>query len=134
MNTITMTATYDDVWWDGDDDDEDPQERGGYTDPRNPWGGFRQEMPSTPGDAGYSTWEAWMGDNVETVSFDNVEEAAQFVIDFPGGVWDLRDGEPEMDYKTGHTISVTLHVDRGDMPAVFAQVEILERDAARSDR
>lgn len=58
----------------------------GYTDPRNPWGGFRDECP--PGTIG-EAFTAWYGENAQIVEFDTVEEAAAFAQDFPGAVSDL---------------------------------------------
>jgi hypothetical protein len=122
--SIKVTATYDTVEWDGED--EDPIEHGGYTDPSNPWGGFRQEMPNTPEEAGYDSWAAWSAENVDTVEFETVEEAAQFVVDFPGGVWDLRECNPETDHRTGVTMSVTLHVEETHRDAVFALAKAIQ--------
>lgn len=124
MTTITMSATYQTVLWEGED--EEPTEGGGFTDPANPWGGFRSELPAhvNPG-------PEWYAENVATVTFHDLESAAQFVADFPGGVWDHREGEAEQDYRTGEYTSVILHVDE-HAAEVLALAEAIERaeDAA----
>lgn len=106
---ITMTATYDVDWF--EDDEEDPYNEGGFTDPDNPWGGFRSELKA---------WEnpgpEWCADNVKRVTFDSLVDAAEYVVDFPGGVWDWSECEAEQDVRTGRWTRVTLHV-KSDEPA-----------------
>jgi hypothetical protein len=125
---ITMSATYDTTLWEGED--EEPIEGGGFTDPTNPWGGFRVELP-----AHENRTPQWYTENVTTVSFDDIAEAAQFVVDFPGAVWDYCEGEAEQDYRTGEYTSVTLHV-REHAAAVFAAARELQaaEDAALARR
>lgn len=129
MLTIKMTATYDTVEW--EDGCEEPITTGGYTDPSNPWGGWKNEMPD---DIHGEAAKAWATENVETVTFNNLLEAAEFVADFPGGVWDYSECEAEQDYRTGVSTRVTLHVD-GFETAVFNIAHAIEaaRDRALSD-
>lgn len=141
--TITMRATFQDVEWESDEPDTEPTITGGFTDPNNPWGGFRSEAPEgLVGEA----FVAWRDENVETLTFDDIEEAAEFIVDFPGGVWDWCEGESSTDYKTGVNTEVTLHVEsdweilyegptirviRDDAAAAFNRATILqaEKDA-----
>lgn len=130
MLTIKMTATYDTAQW--EDDSDEPITTGGYTNPSNPWGGWKNEMPDgIHGEAA----KAWMAENVETITFNNFVEAAKFVADFPGGVWDYSECEAEQDLPTGVWTRVTLHVD-GFETAVFNIAHATEaaRDRALSDR
>lgn len=121
---ITMSATYDIVAWFGDD--EEPTESGGFTDPENPWGGFRVELPAQENRS-----PQWYTENVTTVEFDDLFEAARFVADFPGGVWDHRECEAEQDYRSGEYTRVTLHV-REHAPVVLMLATWMEaaEDAA----
>ena len=131
MAQITMTATYQTTVWESDEPDTEPTICGGFTDPSNPWGGFKCELPD--GCVGEAA-EAWMAENVETLTFDTVEEAAQFVADFPGGVWDYSASEPEMDHKTGVYMEVTLHVKGsagGRRKNVFALAHKIEAERDR---
>lgn len=104
---VTVVATYDTVEWVEDQDGpcEDPLEDGGFCDPCNPWGGMQTEDP-------------------QEVTFDSLGEAAQFAIDFPGGIWDWSESESEQDYRTGVWKSVTLHI-RDHQEAVFALMDML---------
>lgn len=125
--TITMTATYDTTEWESEEPDTDPTITHGFTDPSNPWGGFKHEMPDgCVGDAA----KAWMAENVERLEFGDFEEAAQFVADFPGGVWDYRECEADQDYRTGVYTRVTLHVESniGGLLVRVAEIEA-ERNA-----
>jgi hypothetical protein len=130
MITIQMTATYDTVEW--EDGSEEPITTHGFTDPSNPWGGWKYELPD--GVVG-ETAKAWMAENVETLTFNNLLEAAQFVADFTGGVWDYSECEPDQDYRTGISTRVTLHV-HGHEQAVFAIARQLEsaRDRELAER
>lgn len=105
---ITMTATYSDTEWESDEPDTDPTITSGFTDPRNPWGGFHSEVPE--GLVGEAFTE-WCKDNVERLEFDDVNEAAEFIAEFPGGVWDWSESEPDLNYRTGVYTEVTLHVE-----------------------
>lgn len=125
--TIEMTATYDEVWF--EEGEEDPHELGGFTDPHNPWGGFRTELP-----AAENPGPEWYAENVTTVSFAGVEEAAEFVVDFPGGVWNYSESESGQDVRTGHWLSVTLHVGGDEEAAVFARAEEIEAERAAAYR
>jgi hypothetical protein len=122
--TITMSATFETVEY--DDHDDGPLYGGGYTSPTNPWGGFKYNLPDgCHGEAA----EAWMAENVETVTFDSIEEAAQFVADFPGGVWQYSQGTPSTD-AAGVETTVTLIVD-GHRDAVFALARTIEDERDR---
>lgn len=118
---VGLTATYDQVWWDNDEQ-EDPNEEGGFTDPLNPWGGFKHELPChLSGDA----FKAWVADHVKVVEC-NPWEAAQTVVDFPGGVWDRNECDSEQDVRTGRWTSVTLHVPTEHQELVFALADVIE--------
>lgn len=124
MITITMAATYETVQW--EEECEEPDVERGYTDPSNPWGGWRYAMPeSMHGEAA----RAWIAENAETVTFHTLQEAAQFVADFPGGVWAYSECWPEQD--TGAYTTVTLHVD-GFRDAVFAIAHAMEASSTRT--
>lgn len=119
---VTMTATYSRMWYESDEPDTDPTMEHGWTDPRNPWGGFRTEVPEHE-----SPTPEWYEENVEKITFDNLWEAAEFVVDFPGGVWDFREGEYDtVDYRKGIEMEVTLHV-QDHQPAVFELADYLQR-------
>lgn len=47
MTTVTLTATYDCVWW-PPDEDPDPITWGGFCDPCNPWGTADDDPPPDP--------------------------------------------------------------------------------------
>lgn len=108
---ITVTATYDTVEWKDEEDgcpSEEPIETGGFTDPENPWGGWKTELPQ-----GTNPPPEWYDSNVKRVTFDTAWEAAEFILDFPGGVLDYSEGEGEQDLRTGVWTRVTLHVEGG---------------------
>lgn len=145
---IVLRATYEELTWpepgdaDYDEGDNYPRTEGGYTDPHNPWGGFKTAVPE--GLCG-PPFTAWRDENAKTVVFDDddpgtlddgdwffavdrdartmdlddgrwqtfsaLEHAAQFIVDFPGGVWDFSEGEGSTNYRTGVETSVTLHVE-----------------------
>lgn len=131
MLTAEITATFEIVY--PSDPDVYPDTEGGYTDPSNPWGGFRQVMPNTPGEAGYVDWAAWSAENVETLTL-TLWDAALFVLDFPGAVWDhptFTDCDPSIDYGTGESMTVTAHV-RGHAAAVFELADVIDRHKLRS--
>ena len=97
--------------------DENYREESGWTDPSNPYGGFKTDDP-------------------QFEEFDDVVEAAEFIRDWDyGGIWDLEidAGEGATDYRTGKNTTVTLHVDRGDradMVLEMADRLIQEKDKA----
>jgi hypothetical protein len=103
---IKVTAVYETYFWENPED-EWPIETSGYTDPMNPWGGFKTETP--PGLVG-AEFSRWRDENVTTVEFDTGWEAAEFILDFSGGVWDYSESESEEDYRTGVWTQVTLFV------------------------
>lgn len=126
--TIRMRATYDETWRESADDDAETLTAGGYTDPSNPWGGFRYEKPDGLVGEAFVVWQA---ENAEVVEFDTVEEAAQFVADFPGAVWDLW---PDCDESTNgddRSMRVVLHV-LDQAPAVHALARQIQ-DATDAD-
>lgn len=92
---IRVRATFDAVSW--DDDSEDPNERGGWVDPLNPWGSFEQDSDDDSAEPDTVLCTAW--------------EAAELVHDFPGAVWDYSDNcDAEQNIRTGEWKRVTLHV------------------------
>lgn len=133
---IIMRATYEELEWpeEGDPDyvegDNQPRRTGGYTDPHNPWGGLDSEIPEGLCGEPFSIWRE---ENVEPLVFDDddpstlddgefdddgvwrdfsaLEVAARFIVDFPGAVWDLWEGEYSMNFRTGIERGVTLHVE-----------------------
>lgn len=119
MPTIRMRATYMIHTW-PDEPDTYPDEESGYTDPRNPWGGFRDAVPD---DLIGEAFARWRDENAAVIEFDSVEEAAQFVADFPGGVWDWEETEWDR-LDDGRDMEVTLHlVNDDDKEAVFAAAD-----------
>lgn len=101
-----MRATYTCWWWPSSEPDSDHWTWGGYCDPSNPYGTLDKEPREQ-----YHV----EGDEPIVESFDDRDEAVKFIVDFPGGVWDLAEGEPEQDYRTGVYYEVTLHVDDVDL-------------------
>jgi hypothetical protein len=130
---IRMRATFGTTVWESPEPDTEPTVGHGFTDPNNPWGGLRAEMPEgICGDLAAK----WIDQNAETVEFTSLEEAAEFVADFPGGVWDYSDSEHQViDYATGEDMEVTLHV-LDHTEAVHKRAREIEtaRDAALKER
>lgn len=125
LGLVKLTATYETLgeWPEGADE---PEREGGYTDPCNPWGGFKSAMPDRPEDAGYTSWQAWSADYVRTEEL-TLWDAAVFVLEFPGAVWDrVHDCDPSINYRTGEETTVTLHVDPAHQVAVFELADIIE--------
>ena len=91
---IRMRATFDEVEW--IENQDDPIETEGYTNPNNPWGGLKVY----PGDSSPHD-EVW---------FENFPEALEFMKDFPGGIWGYSESESEQQ-PDGKWMSVTLHVE-----------------------
>lgn len=118
---IRMCSTYEVLRFD-DEPDSYPETEGGYTDPNNPWGRLRYEIPE---DVVGEAAKQWMEENVQYVEFDSLWEAAEFVVDFPGGVWDYREGEYSTNYRTGDEMSVTLHVE-DHQEAVFELADFIQ--------
>lgn len=119
-----MRASYEEVEW--PDEVDDPEIRHGWTDPHNPYGGLKTETTDLWGDAAGAAM-----DEAETVEFDDVWEAAEFIVDFPGGVWDYSEGESDFDYGTGISTGVTLHVDEGDQAFLFALADLVRNIRSR---
>ena len=71
----------------------------------NPWGAFESDVPF----------------DVTVTAL----EAAEAVLNFPGGVWNYSEGEAEQDIRTGHCRSVTLHVENEHEALVFALADVL---------
>ena len=94
---ITVRATFDIVRFDDTDDPDGYTEEQGWCEPTNPWGSMHHDEPVI-------------------LSFDSAWEAAEFILNFPGGVWDYEDTYHETNMVTGADESVTLHVDQ---PWVF---------------
>lgn len=107
---VTMRATYTDMWYETDEPDTEPMYETGFTQPHNPWGGWkiRTDEEGAKINAGDTTWpDAY----IEVETFNNLWDAAEFVVEFPGGVWDFREGEySTIDYRKGVDREVTLHV------------------------
>jgi hypothetical protein len=55
-------------------------------------------------------WPAMIGDDLPTEISLPFEEAVEFIVAFPGGVWDLSESEHDQDFRTGVYTAVTLHV------------------------
>lgn len=121
---ITARATYETIT---PGEGEDYEIEGGFTDPRNPWGGFRIELPA---DVYGERAKEWMKDNVEVVEFATIREAAEFVLEFPGAVWDYGDLECDasVDYQTGAETTVMLHV-IPHTTELFKMVDELRKEA-----
>jgi hypothetical protein len=131
MITITMHASYEAVRWEGED--EEPIVAYGLTDPSNPWGGFSAEQPEGLHGPDAARWHA---DHVMTETFDNLIDAAQFVVDFPGAVWDMPNSycEPNIDYGSGEETTVMLHVDGPWSTAIFTIAAAMQRHDDRTRR
>jgi hypothetical protein len=124
---VTMRATFSETLWESDEPDTDPTITDGFIDPRTPWGGFDVEVPDGLCGEAFTAWEV---DNVDTITFDNLWDAAEFVVSFPGGVWDFSEGEGEQDARTGAYREVTLHV-QDHVEAVFNLAEFVQTYNAR---
>ena len=102
---VTIRATYDCAYF--PDGEEDPATWGGWCDPSNPWGtlwGDDEYRADDDGDA--------YGRNGPPVELTlPAGEAARFLADFPGGVWDLCEGSSSVNYQTGVDVTVTAHAD-----------------------
>jgi hypothetical protein len=99
----TLRATFECVQW--PEDEEDPLIWHGWCDPRNPWGTADTDPPDSP-----SIWGSDAGSS-EPIELElPIYEAAEFIRDFPGGVWDHTESESEQSWRSGVWTSVTLHV------------------------
>lgn len=98
--TVTFTATYDCVYW-PDPEDDTPMTWGGWCDPHNPWGTSNDDIPEQ--------WDTSTTEEPITVELP-IWQAAEFIRDFPGGVWDVSLCCPSENYRTGVSTQVTLHV------------------------
>lgn len=107
---VTIRATFD--AWKWNDESDDPDERGGWVDPSNPWGSFEQDSRD---------------DSAEPESITlPLFEAAEFLKDFPGGVWNYDDGcEAEQNVRTGEYKQVTAHIPSELETIVFAIMDAL---------
>lgn len=123
---VTMRATYTDMWWESDEPDTPESREDGFTDPHNPWGGWKVRTDDE-GERINAGDPEWPDAYIEIATFDTLWEAAEFVVDFQGGVWDFREGEYDtVDYRTGRQREVTLHV-QNHQEGVFAIAEIIQR-------
>lgn len=84
---------------------DDPPRWGGWCDPSDPWGTLWGDDGCRADDGADAYGRN--GPPVEIVL--PVFEAARFLVDFPGGVWDLCEGESSVNYRTGVDVSVTAH-------------------------
>ncbi len=101
---VLLRATYRQVGPDG-------EEAGGFTDPRNPWGGADDAVPEM---LCGERFVAWRDANTTWIEL-GIEEAARFVAEFPGGVWDATEAEfSTVDYARGTRRAVLLHVEGAD--------------------
>jgi hypothetical protein len=121
---IYLRATFTEWLWESDEPDTDPTVTDGYCDPSNPWGGFDVEVPE--GLCG-PAFTAWQIENVDHAECATLSEAVHFVVDFPGGVWNYQESDPEQDYRTGAYREVTLHVPDENQEQVFKWAAIIER-------
>lgn len=111
LHAIRLRATYSTHEWTTDQDgNPDPLEEHGWCDPANPWGTMSY------------------GDQDPTTITLPLLQAAQFVVDFPGGVWHWSESHAEQDYRTGRYTSVTLHV-VDHAPTVLALADMLNNCA-----
>jgi hypothetical protein len=116
--TVTFTATYDCVYWSAPDGELEcePTTWGGWCDPCNPWGTVDDDIP-----------ESWDTSQTEEPIGHvlPIWQAAEFIADFPGAVWDWQDDcHPSENYRTGVSTRVTLHVAG---PGADAALEIADR-------
>lgn len=99
ISPVRLRATFEAYLFEDDEQGnpiEEPRERRGWVNPTNPWGSFEQDTDDTSADPDTITLTLW--------------EAAQFVKDFSGAVWNYSEGESEQNVRTGEWKSVTLHV------------------------
>jgi hypothetical protein len=117
---VTLTATFTTYKWPSDEAEaEFPFLNHGYCDPQNPWG----TVPRTVDEE--TDWpEGWQEPRPVTLP---VWQAAEFIRDFPGGVWDFREGEPStICYAEGIDADVTLHVEGDGSAAALELADLLE--------
>ena len=118
MNVI-LRATYEGVLFPEEDDKciySDPFIWRGWCDPENPWGTLDDE----PRDQ-YSVDD----EPIELIL--PPYQAAEFIRDFPGAVWDLHtDCDPSQNYRTGVWTTVTLHVSGEAAETALAIYETLK--------
>lgn len=122
---IKLRATYSCDYW-PDDGVDYPVHWHGWCDPHNPWGSANS-WPRT-----YDDPEFVEGDEPIEVVLP-LAEAVEFIAEFPGGVWDLCEGEHSQDYRTGVYTEVTLHVADWDDPYRNLVLERAEREMAQRD-
>ncbi len=112
-------ATFSETEWEDDEPDTEPIITHGFTDPNNPWGGLDAEMPE---DCCGEDAARFIEENADVVEFETLEEAVEFMADFPGGIWDYSESESEQDYRTGVYREVTLHVVDSEQQAELFEV------------
>jgi hypothetical protein len=125
--TVTLRATYTCWWWPSDEPDTDHWTWGGWCDPRNPWG--------TADDEPRETYDVEGDEPIELVL--PIYEAAEFIRDFPGAVWDWHDDcDASQNYVNGAYTTVTLHVSgEGEVAALnIAATLQAQRDHERRMR
>lgn len=94
---ITFRATFDETSFPSDEPDSEYEKDGGWVDPSNPWGSFKQYRDDVSAEP-------------DSVAFGNLADAVEFAAGFPGGIWDYSDSGSTMDSRTGIWGSRTLHV------------------------
>lgn len=107
---VTLRATYTCWWWPSDEPDTDHWTWGGWCDPQNPWGTADDEPR-----------EQYHVEGDEPIDlFLPVYQAAEFIRDFTGGVWDLQtESDPDQNFRNGAYTNVTLHVVGEAAPAAL---------------
>lgn len=119
---ITMTATYEDYWWEGEGLAAWLGREAGFADPRNPWAGFKVSSEHLTGEE----FRSWKAENVEKVTFNDAWSAAEFALDFPGGVWGYSESVSEIvDYRTVRYREATLHIEHHSA-MVFELMDIIK--------
>lgn len=116
---VTLRATYDCHYF--PEGSDDPAEWGGWCNPANPWGTMYGDDEYDPNDTGPAYGRNSPPDEIVLP----VYSAAEFVRDFPGGVWDFAEGESEMNFHSGVWRSVTLHLSGAGAETALAIAETL---------
>lgn len=76
-------------------------------------------------------WADKDGDGEPIVLTLPIYQAAEFIRDFPGGVWDLgTESDHDQDYRTGVCTAVTLHVDGPGKDAALALADEMMKAGA----
>lgn len=124
--TVTIRVTFEDVWWDADVPDAEPNEVGGWADPKWP-----HEVQAMPAGICGNAVAPWKAENIpaEWTLTLAVLEAWEFLSDFEGGIWDYSESEPSDTWAEhdGERIRVsrrlTAHVYGPGVEAVFAKLD-----------